>query len=96
MSKLPKNLPFNELQLDSIKDIQSLKSWLKTFISDFRNLYESIYNEIENNGRKHRTVSADPTGTATYGLLGEIVFFNDKFYGKIVATGTDTDWVSLN
>ncbi|MFA5382220.1 MAG: hypothetical protein WC356_03575 [Candidatus Micrarchaeia archaeon] len=96
MSKLPKNLPFNELQLDSIQNTADMKRWLKTFISDFRKLYEVIYNEIENDGRKHRTVSADPTGTATYGLLGEIVFFNNKFYGKTVATGNDTDWSLLN
>jgi hypothetical protein len=98
MSKLAKNLPFNELSLDSIKSTEDAKKWLKMFISDFRKLYETLYNEIENDGRKHRTVTADPTGTDTYGLLGEIVFCSadDKFYGKTVATGTDTNWSSLN
>lgn len=43
-----------------------------------------------------RTVAADPTSTPTAGTLGEIVFYNDKWYGKTVATGTDTNWVALN
>lgn len=97
MSKLPKNMPFNGFEIDNIKDVTAAKNWLKTFMSDFRKFYEIIYNEIENDGRKQRTVTADPTGTATYGLLGEIAFCsaNNKFYGKTVATGTDTDWLLL-
>lgn len=43
-----------------------------------------------------RTVAADPTANATAGSLGEIVFFNDKWYGKTVADGTDTNWSALN
>jgi hypothetical protein len=96
MSKLPKSLPFDESAFGNIENLTDFKRWFKVFLADFRKLYDVIYNEIENDGRKHRTVTADPTGTATYGLLGEIVFFSNKFYGKTVATGTDTDWAALN
>lgn len=43
----------------------------------------------------HRTLSADPTSTATAGNLGEIAFYNDTFYGKKTGTGTDTNWFAL-
>lgn len=43
-----------------------------------------------------RTVASDPTSNNTAGSLGEIVFFNDKWYGKTVADGTDQNWVALN
>lgn len=43
-----------------------------------------------------RTVGADPTSNATAGSLGEIVFYNDKWYGKTVSDGTDTNWAALN
>lgn len=43
-----------------------------------------------------RTVGADPTSSATAGSLGEIVFYNNKWYGKTTGTGTDTNWSALN
>jgi len=95
MSKLPKNLPFNELEINNLDGVSSIKSWLKTFVSDFRKLYENLYNELENDSRKKRSVSADPSGTATYGFLSEIVFYNDHWYGKTVATGNDTNWILI-
>lgn len=43
----------------------------------------------------HRTLSSDPTSTATAGNLGEIAFHSDNVYVKTVSTGTDTNWVML-
>lgn len=43
-----------------------------------------------------RTLSADPTSSATAGTVGEIAYYNNKFYGKITGTGTDTNWSALN
>ena len=43
-----------------------------------------------------RTLSANPTSSATAGTLGEIAFYNNKWYGKITGSGTDTNWSALN
>lgn len=43
-----------------------------------------------------RTLSADPTANATAGTVGEIAYYNNKFYGKITGSGTDTNWAALN
>lgn len=43
-----------------------------------------------------RTVGSDPNANATAGTLGEIVRYGNKWYGKTVASGTDTNWSALN
>lgn len=43
-----------------------------------------------------RTLSSDPTITSTAGTIGEIAYFNNKFYGKVATTASDTNWVALN
>ncbi len=43
-----------------------------------------------------RDLGQDPTGTVTAGSEGEIGYFSDKWYGKTVGDGTDTNWVALN
>ena len=43
-----------------------------------------------------RSVASDPTAVATAGTLGEIVRNANKWYGKTVGTGTDTNWSALN
>lgn len=43
-----------------------------------------------------RTVASDPTANNTAGNVGEIVFYSNKWYGKTVGTGTDTNWGALN
>ena len=43
-----------------------------------------------------RNLGADPTSSATAGTLGEIGYYNNKWYGKTVGSGTDTNWSALN
>jgi hypothetical protein len=43
-----------------------------------------------------RTLTADPTSVGVGGIQGEIAYFNDKWYGKIVQTATDTNWVDIS
>jgi hypothetical protein len=43
-----------------------------------------------------RNLGQDPTSVATAGTRGEIGYYNDKWYGKTVGDGTDTNWSALN
>jgi len=42
------------------------------------------------------TCAGTPSGTPTAGTEGEIVRYNNKWYGKTVDSGTNTNWSAFN
>ena len=64
---------------------------LKDILFAIRKAFTAIQTKIN-----PRLLLANPTTTATYGQLGEIAYYSSKWYGKTVATGTDTNWTALN
>jgi len=90
MSKLPSTIRFPNT--DEIKSLDDAKRQLKLMLDEIQRMHTLVRDALNN----PREITDDPTVTATYGRKGEVVIYNDNFYGKTTDTGKDTDWTQIN
>ncbi len=55
MSRLPDQISFDRIGIDSIKDIDDVKIWLKSFMNEFDRWYAQLFDRIENGGYETKT-----------------------------------------